>query len=399
MEPKTFISILNLYNNDFRKFKRKLSDKRLSQTERKILQGWIDFRDGEFSKIVAEISPLTTDSEMIRSEKELLLSIAENNRGNPQKAVDGLLKVVNVLKKFNLPRQLFLAYSNLFVAYLNLKDRDGMEKALEFLDGIRNPPIVQKIQILRCKCKYYMFVGNLDQATRYVKELEMRVGEMSEAQRTGLLLDQFVFYLRQDDFEQCEAILQKIKERRKFKLTANYQFMFKLLKFVAHGGSIYLYPKDYKEIPMLFHQVNVLLSLERGDLSAAQEHWKYLRKQSPAIYGKNLVYSGDKCLFSMALARLRQIPATITQSEKNISANQPEGNKEIQIIRLLESFDGVPVSKEEIYLQVYGSPALTKDELSKLTSAVYRIKSKLGLDIVSKKGCYFLRSSPSKKAA
>jgi hypothetical protein len=68
---------------------------------------------------------------IIDAEKELLMGMAFNNRGDSKKAVPFFKKSITLMADSSLKRRLFTANCNLFFCYYNLKSNDGMKSALE----------------------------------------------------------------------------------------------------------------------------------------------------------------------------------------------------------------------------------------------------------------------------
>lgn len=387
IKVKTFIEALNLYNQDYKKFTKFLSDKRLSQAEKTIIEGWMDLREVKLDHIINKLNPLITNDVIVESQKQLLLGIAHNNSGAPQSAVPHLLRSLELLKDYTLDRQVFLANNTLFIAYHNLKDHTGMARILEDLEEIEKPTRPQEIEILRRKFSYFSFIGKLDKAKLMLKKVDQFSSDFSDSQKINILIDKFDFAIKTDNFKMCDDLLKQMKNHRNFHLSANFKFMRKLLDLIVHGSSLYLYPKDFNDIPLLCAQVKVLLAMEEGNYENARREWLQMTKLSPTIFDKDFIYHGDKCLFSVAVNKLQP-------KKEVLDFKRPkESNNENHFLNILLKSEGTPISKEELFFELWGRPIESKEDLNKLVCTVYRLKTKHKLKIQSRKGCYILKAA------
>lgn len=389
---KTFIEALSFYHADFKKFQRYLQDKRLSQAEKTILRAWINLREVKLQKIISELAPLKTFDKEVEAQRQLLLGIAYNNTGELLHAVPTLLHAIGPLKDSNLPNSYFAAINTLFITYHNLKDLDGMARVLEEMVEFEKPTTGQQIEILRRQFSFFCFIGKLDKARLIMKKIDKYKKYFSDAQKINLLMDKFDLAIKADSYKVCEEILSEMKNHRNFQLSANFKFMRKLLSLITTGESLYLYPKDFAENPQLCAQVKVLLAMEQGNYEDARREWLQLSKMSPSIFDKDFGYHGDKCLFSVAINKL--------QPKKEILfAKKGEMNNEALFLKIMTEHQGIPISKEELFYEMWGKELESKDDLNKLVCTVYRLKTKHKLTIKSRKGCYILEKAHLKKAA
>lgn len=113
-----------------------------------------------------------------------------------------------------------------------------------------------------------------------------------------------------------------------------------LLEHLTKNAPIYLYEQNFQEYPTLYYQVMVLKNLESGNHDQANASWNYLKQLSPKIYQDNFIYKGDKCLFSLCLAK--------NLGQKKVMYNITSNSKEDMLIEYLEQSD-LPLSSEWLY--------------------------------------------------
>lgn len=388
---KTFIEALSFYYTDFRKFLRYQDDKRLTQAEKTILRGWINLREVKLKEIISELVSLKTQDEEVEAQRQLLLGMAYNNTGELLLAVPTLLRSTELLKNSTLTNSYFAAINTLFITYQNLKDHEGMARILDEMDELEKPNTRQQIEILRRQFSFLCFIGKLDKARMIMKKLDKFKNEFNDSQKINLLMDKFDLAIKSDHYKECENILTQMKSHRNFQLSANFKFMRKLLSLITTGEALYLYPKDFADNPQLCAQVKVLLALEAGNEEAARREWLHLSKMNPHIFDKDFGYHGDKCLFSVAFNKL--------QPKKQITlVKKGEMNNEELFLKIMEEHTNIPISKEELFYQLWGTALESKADLNKLVCTVYRLKIKYKLSIKSKKGCYILEKAHKKAA-
>ncbi|MBA2404754.1 MAG: hypothetical protein H0V66_08285 [Bdellovibrionales bacterium] len=126
---------------------------------------------------------------------------------------------------------------------------------------------------------------------------------MNDNHKSGFFLDQFDFYFKTDQHENCYAILEQMTRIKKFHLGANYKFMKGVLNNLTTNGPLYLYENNFSDYPLLLFQIKVLRALEEKQMPQAQKAWEQLREFSTTVYLPNFQYTGDKCLFSECLKK------------------------------------------------------------------------------------------------
>lgn len=395
VKVKTFILALNTLGINPKKTKSYLKDKRLSQAEKAILQSFLDIRDNLISEVIVNLQSLVTTDPVVESQKKLILGIAYNNQTQYQVAQTLMVESLELMEEFaeDIPAQKFIALNNLFIIYRNLKNFKQMEATLKKMHCWGASNDLAKWSLLRADFKYASVTGNFQAAEKCLKLLDKNDKNLSEAQIITHLVDKFDFYVKTDRLDDCEAVLADMKNYRKFQLSSNYNFMKLLLNHYLHGKTLYVTDSDFKDFPMLFQQIKVIQKLEESDKGEAQQHWTKLANSFPEVYGRELGdYLGDKCLFSVCLAKHKKVQAS---NVLELKRHELPKTKEEALVVLLEKAD-TPLHQELIYELLWEEVPESKLDLNKLAQLVYAVKSKTGLDIRMKKSCYFIEQAAAK---
>lgn len=385
IKAKTFIQALHLVCFEVKKAKSFLKDKRLTQIEKTILQCHLHLRDNQNQDVIDQLTSLKASDSYVEAQRLLILGCAENNLCHYQLAQDFLNKSVELMKDHETPRFEYIAWNNLYIIALNQKNLSAMEEAINQIKKINLDSDSAKISLLRATFTFNMMKGNMQEATKIMPKLDFVKEKMSEHQRISFLIDKFVFFIKNDQFQACEETLVEMKKFRKFQLSANYNFMKQLLAHLMRNEALYVDNSDYEAFPVLFHQIKVIQCLEEGEITQADIHWKNLFKDAPQIYGHELFdYKGDKCLFSLCLAKHQKI----SNVNKIIKMDLPQ-NKEEALLKLLQESE-TPLHQGLIYELLWDDPLQKKSDLNKLAQLVVSLRNKTGLDIKFKKNCYFI---------
>ncbi len=393
VKVKTFLLALDYFPHELEKFQAFLTDKRLTLAEKEILRSWLMLRDGEYEELFSTLNKIQVQDPTVEALRNLLMGIAYINKGEAIKALPELHLSLEHFQKIDLPKFKFTAAFNQFMAYLNLRNVKGMGESLELFETIKPTTPRQEADFYRSHFNYNAVIGNQEKAKTYLKKLESYDKHMSEGQKSFLLTDKFMFYLKVDDHNACEVVLDEMKNYRKFQLKSNYKFMRKLMDFCFKDKPLYLYPTDFQGVEYLYNQVCCLLALHEGDQFKAQKYWNDLKVIAPEVYGTDFHYLGDKCLFQLALNKIQGQGQELAISPV-VTVSKTVGDKESVALSILSQ--GKPVSKEELFKMIWGSEPQTKDELARLRKLISNLRDKVDGEIVSRKGSYLIEK---KKAA
>jgi hypothetical protein len=388
VKAKTFIEAINSFYDCKRKFKTYLLDNRLTTLEKKILQCMIWISDSKFDEVIGALEDTTPlGDKIIDAEKELLMGMAFNNRGDSKKAVPFFKRSITLMADSPLKRRLFTANCNLFFCYYNLKSNDGMKSALEAMVPFEEMTTAERITLLSTKLCYSSVINDFDNSLLIINELKKHQHEMNDNHKSGFLLDQFDYYFKTDQYQKCYMILEQMTRIKKFHLGANYKFMKGILNNLTTNSPLYLYENNFTDHPLLLFQIRVLKALEEKQTGEALKGWEKLREFSPLVYQPNFHYSGDKCLFGECLKK--HLLAINTPPVQATIDSAQFSNKIQFLLSILEESKG-PILKEALYEKIYGKPITDKEDLKKLAQLIYKVRLSHDVEIKTRKGCYFI---------
>lgn len=392
VECKAFNLALQEINLQPEKVKKWLNDKRMTLLEKKIIEGHLLIRNNSNTEVVQAFSNVTDSHiEFVNAHKHLLLGIASNNLSHFENAKRHLEKAAALFLTLDPGHYLFSSHFYLFMLYSNLNDLPRMKQALDGMNSVKEKSRILKIRLMRCQFIYADESNDVNGAREWIKSISVIQEEMTEADLIAHLVSEFMFYAKLKEYDQAREILNQMKSHRKYHLTENFNFSRKLLDHLTLNAPIYAYDKDFKDVPILLHQLKVIQAMEANDPQEAKKYWGLLQKNYPQIYLDNFEYSGQKCLFSHCLEKHK----AIKNPTRSIVDTQ-EGSKPETFLALLRASEA-PLSSGYVYEVLWGAPPEQKEDLKRLTRLVSRVRAKYGVEIQSRKGNYFLEEKSEKK--
>lgn len=388
MKVKTFIHAIRTVSINSAKAKTFLQDKRLSQSEKIILNCFLHYRDNDLEQIITDLKSITEYNDaVVESQKELLLGLTMTGKGFFPEALKHMERSFSLLQDQGLPYFEYLITYNQFIISFNMKNQKLMKKFLDKLKQLSLEKDTDCLLVMRCFLNYHLFTNNLEKARQVIDEIDVMfpLDKMVDPDAPSYLIDKMNFSIKSENFDESMEILEKMKNYRKFRLTENFQFIKLLVENITNDSPIYFSDTHFKRVPVLFHQMKVIRALEEGKQGEANDHWKKLSLLSPEIYQPNFLFKGDKCLFSIALMKQLE-KLKIAEAPVIISDNSSQHEKIITILKQAK----VPVGRDFLFKSVYGKEAETKEDYLRLSKVIYRLKIKLEIEIHYKKGCYFL---------
>lgn len=389
---KTFMASMDWFNLTLNQKEAYLKDKRLSQTEKIILECSILIRENKFLEIISILEALKPQNILVESQRCYVLGVCLNSSGRSHHSVPYFLKACEILREHDLKNYEFNVLVQLFYVYLNIKMTKHLPEMLDRMQELLGVNEKDHISYLRCRFNFHVIQEDYELAKVHLLALEKVKDKMHASQFVSHLVDKFIYYLKIDQFAKCEKTLEELKERRRYKLTESFVFMQALLSHYMHKKPIYLYDDQFQKFPLLFFQLKVIQMLESGNLAEASKYWLELTKINPEVYRNFMDYKGDKCLFSLCLS--------LYKKEKDINLSELfKGSLQPREKILLETLSksSTPVMKEILYLKIWGVAVAAKDDLSKLSMMISRIKRKTGIEIKSIKGSYTINIKTEKK--
>jgi hypothetical protein len=386
MKEKAFFQALAELHKKPKVLNKFLKDKRLTQTEKKIISGWGMLRKGKNVEVMQLTQELQADSPDVEMQRKLLLGIAYNNQGLFAESIQELLAVVDYLMQRGMAIYPFISAYNLFIASYNFVDPVHMQIAMRAMDQISDKTDSQVLSWKLCRFMWHSYTKEYNEAQSFYDQIETQKSEMSESTVSCYLISKFVYQIKRDRFSDAWTTLDEMKEYRSYRMSANFKFMKTLLGFITQDSSLYVYEKDYKECMFLFYQLAVIQGLQEGDLGKAQHYWDILQNLQPELYLANFQFSGEKCLFSLSLEKFSS-----DEAEEPTLPELPE-DPYMALDIIFENYS-TPIPKERVFELLYGRKPSSEVDDNKLRNLLYAYRKKTKHEIQYKKGCY------SKKAA
>jgi tetratricopeptide (TPR) repeat protein len=388
LEQKTFYRILQELNQTTHKSKQYLSDKRLTLTEKKIIEGHLLIRNNQNLKVIELFQSLSASPlPFVEAQRNLLLGVAFNNLSHYEEAGEHLRLSAQILDDFQFHHFRFNAWFNLFLVYLNSGKHREMKSTLQILGTIPDLSPTSEIRLLRCHFLYHSEVNETKKALEYLHLLKSRKPEMVESDVISHLVSEFIFFIKIDDFSHCQSTLEEMKNHRKFQLTENYNFMKVLLNHLIEDTPIYVYEHEFKGTPLLFHQIKLIQSLHSGAIPDAKQHWLALQNISDLHYGEAFVYEGPKSLFSLCLQKNLKNFDTLPVIDG--SENSSRKDLLVKILRQLKA----PVSKDALFQMVWGRPVEDKEDIKRLGRLISKVRKDEHIDVQTRKDAYYVKAA------
>jgi len=371
-----------------------LADKRLTQLEKKIVQGHFWIRDNQNEFAISELTQLPKSNiDYIDAHFSLVLGIAHLNLTHFKESKAYLIDAQQVFERLDLHYYHFIACFNLFILASNQVNLLEMQTFLDKMSHIpKNDNELLQIRFKRCEFIYADESGESEKAGKLLHELSKLKTIMAENDIISHLVSEFMFHVKLKDLKQARACLEEMKKHRKFHLNQNFNFMKKMLDNLMDNTPIYI-PQDLlKEIPVLHHQLQIIQSLEASDRESALQSWEKLQQMAPELFGDPFDYKGTTCLFSLGLEKYQ---ANANTNVVEIAETR-EGSKLNQLISILTN-TSASIPKPLLYELLWGEYPETKDDLQRLTRLVSKARATMGIEIKTRKGCYYLESTADKK--
>lgn len=375
----TFVKNYDLIIKNFKHHKRYLADKRLTQTEKKILQAHCDIRNNENRKAIEQLSQITENNEYLRGVIALLTGVAQNNLSFFHQSIDKFKEAKEIFKKYE-SKYLFRSLINLYICNLNLFKLDEMKIAYNEMSELKLNKSDELI-FKRIEFNFYVHSEDYEVAYSLLDHLFECFDDFKSSIKPAFLIDVFNLGIKSDNIQLAYKALDQIKTIKKFHLTENYKFMKALLDYIDSDQMIYITPSQLKKVPLLQNQLMCIKYLAAGDRSSALDHWKELQKSTPETYLDNFELLMPKSLFSIALAKAN---AKRSKWTFEIHNRMSKVQKLDTIFHHLED----PIKKADLYRLIYEEEARDKEDLLKLSKLISKYRKKSPLEIKTQMDSY-----------
>ena len=384
VKVKTFLTALDCFTENLDKFNQYFDDRRLTFAEKEILRALLHLRNGEYETIFSTIKKLQIKDPTVQAIKYIILGISYINISESKKSLEYLELSEDYFKTTSLHKQHFNSLFYQFLAYLNLNDINGMAKSLDKLENVEVPNKKFEADLHRARFNFHVHSKNYEKAQMTLLKINNLMPDMTEGQKNFFLTDKFEFFLITDQISEAQKTVNEMKKYRKFQIKGNYQFIKVIMDFCFKNKPLYLYLKDFEGQGYIYLQVKFLLALSEGNEKLANKTWEDLKKETPGCYQDHFTYVGSKCLFQMALDKIKSPQQVI----KKQNLKPLIGDKEALCLSILSS--GKIINQDILFKEIWGEEAKNKEELARLRKLISRIRSKSEIDIQSHKGSYFI---------
>jgi hypothetical protein len=386
VQQKTFYKILFEINLNPGKIKQCLLDKRMTRTEKNILECYLLIRNNQNKEAFNRLKELPpSEFTFVEAQKDLLIGISLNNQSHFTEAEIAIWKAIPIFQSLESHYFLFVAYFNLCFIYFNTRLLPKMYDMIKAMEELPLESDLQETRILRCKFNYYSELDDIKNAQAILKKISPLKKTMPESDIISHLVFEFMFYVKREDFDRCKDLLLEMKNFRKFNLSENYNFMKKMLSHLIDDGPIYVTNSSFENTPVLYHQIKVIQFMEEKNIDLAKHHWDFLASANSNVYKENFQYTGTKCLFSLCLEKHRESLSVPTEF-KII-----EGSSKIDALIMLLTEAKAPMSGQLIYEILWGEAPIYKQDMNKLIRMIYRAKNDKQVEILFHKGTYSIK--------
>lgn len=367
--------------------KKWMKDRRLTLSEKKILQGHLLVRDNKYQDVISEIGSMSdSDMDFVNDQKHLLLGICYNNTGRYAEGESHLRKAAKSFEEKGHSYHHFTALFNLINNLGNLGKICEMKCVLDRMENLRVSGLLPEIRLLRCQFLYALDSNDHLLAKKLIPKIKKLKADMPESELGPQLICEFIYFIKCDDLDMAEDVLCQMKRHRKFMISENFHFMKKLLSHLREDATIYVYERDFpNRDSVLFLQIKVIEALQTGDKDEALKHWKTLQKNHGSeLYQDGFNWSGEKCLFSLCLEKHRK-----KLNSAPFQVIQGDGPKYQIAYEILKAANG-PVKSGELFELLYGEVFEDKEDLKKLALLMMNIRKIYQVDVIARKGTYEL---------
>ncbi len=369
-----FLSVFNLARSNYAQFKTRITKKDLSQVEKKLLTAYLLYTKKNKTECLDLLKSTSTDSNYFFEGVRLyFIGLALNHFGTYRFAMEHLLQSVSTLEQVGNRDFIINPLALIIVTLANQKKRKELLIYNAILENQQPYDDYTTIMKYHAQSVAYLELGELQRAEQLALSGLEGKKKASKYFGSGFLLVLFSIYIKQKKFSKCWLILDQYKASRGFMVKENYKYMKILLGFISKSAPLYVYANDFKEIPELLDQLEVIKFLSVGNIKGAEDSWKRLSMNNKSLYKKNFTYNGEVSLFSLSLDKL--------MNDKKLSFElsdvETDGKKPIEIIHEVIVIHNVTISKNDLVSLIWGEDPDEKN-LARLRKIISRYNSKRG---------------------
>ncbi len=384
IKTKVFFDLIFSHTRDPKRVKRFIKiDKRLTMSEKQILNGFLLMRDNknaEALELAEDISSQADD--FVECLRFFLLAATLNNLGHYEKALVYFQKSRNKLVCGALPNLEYVLLNNISNVYLNLHKTVKAQEVLEEMQALKGISDENQNR-LDLQCLYVACVNeDRKMADKYFHRLK-QIEDKFECQAQVILQETYCYY----GVVFCEhklsyQALKVLSGLKKYFQTQHYNYYKLLLEHLTEDAPIYIVEGEFKTHPLRLWELKLIRALEISDRSMAESAWNFLMHQNPYAFQPHFVYQGPKSLFSLCFSK----------NVANIQKNQLDYVRE-KNVSMLDAMANIlkekkELTRDELFFYLYGREPESKDEIHRLAKYVSKLKTTKGISVSLKKGVY-----------
>jgi tetratricopeptide (TPR) repeat protein len=379
---KAYREYLDLYYLGHRKFSEFVDDKRLTQTEKVVLNGWLNLKQNKNKEMLQSLESIKTiPDDYIASQVSFLKGCLYNNSGQFKKSVNYFKKSLQFLENYDAQFEKFNLGLSLIGVYFNLGQAQEMLESIKIITNFDPKTQKSKLYIEQSFFSYFLLTGEYENAEQYFNKLQMKIDLFSSIDKVVFYISSYELFINLSQFKKARETIKKLEEIRSFQNSSNLIYMKMMIDHFELNKPLYVYQKDFIKDDFLFHQISVIKSLEEEEISEAKKHWQFLMDVMPWCYQENFEYHGRKSIFKLCLDKY----FSQKMSSTTVNLNQEFSTKEEHLVFLIQN--GIH-NKEELYKHIWGEAHQSKEDLAKLKKLVSRVRAKLGIELKFQKNCY-----------
>lgn len=386
IKSKVFLDIIQDHAKNPKRVKKILaSDKRLSHSEKMIVQGFLLMRDNKNSEALAMVEEISIQSDnFVEGMRQYLLAGVLNNLGHYQKALKHFKICHEIFPKNQVIHLEFVILYNIYNVHFNLHHYTVAHETIKTMRRLKGLNEEDSLRLLRASFWCTCMMEKAKEATIYFQALKKMTAQFINHDFVSLQRSFFYYGLVFQKYEICYDALNEMRTQKKHAQSQNYNYMKLLLDHLIEDKPIYLVESEYKNHQQLLWELKAIRALDNHKKEEFILAWKYLHSQNPETFLKNETYKGLKSLFSECLKRHQD---KLQRPEMKQIKDQAMPVLEALELKLKEAKG---ITREDLFYFLYGRQAETKDELNRISKYINRLKNEKDLNIHSKRGLYSL---------
>jgi hypothetical protein len=268
----SFLDCYELINKDHKKFKKVLSNKELSHSEKTILKALLAFKKGQCQESMHLLDSVTTESnEYLGAYKNFIFGMIKNHQGHYPQASVYLVNAYFTLKKLYKFQEIHRPINVLAMLYFNVRDVNRLKKYYEEFKSIKDDSFEHNHLNFDYQIYIAILENKFEKAQNLIDELIQKYPDKIRPQLNKYEIFKFMLAIKQDDIDLAYEIAKEYGKNGGFKVKSNYKFMLSCLNFYSKNAPFYVYKRDFQDNDFLYHQLKFLQSLNLHNIDEAKK--------------------------------------------------------------------------------------------------------------------------------